>query len=44
MKEGKVSSHYFENSIGCQFVVKWISKEEKQQILEQYRKWKESQN
>ena len=44
MKEGKVSSHYFENSIGCQFGVKWISKEKKQQILEQYRKWKESQN
>ena len=44
MKDGNVSTHYFENSIGCQFGGKWISKEEKQQILEQYRKWKESQN
>ena len=44
MKDGKISSHYFEDSIGCLLSVKWISKEEKKQILEQYRKWKESQN
>ena len=43
MKDGKISSHYFEGSIGSQFGVKWISKEEKQQILEQYRKWKGNQ-
>ena len=42
MKDGKISSHYFENSIGCQFGVKWVSKEDKQQILEQYHKWKKN--
>lgn len=40
MKDGNISSHYFETVIGAQLGVKWVSKEEKQEILKQYHNWK----
>lgn len=43
LQNGVISSHYFENSIGCQFGVKWVTKEEKQDLLKQYHDWKAKQ-
>jgi tetratricopeptide (TPR) repeat protein len=43
MKDGVISRHHFENTIGVQFGIKPISKEERKKIDEAYKKWKEEQ-
>lgn len=41
LKEGVISRHHFENKLGISFGVKQITKDEKQQINQAYKKWKE---
>ena len=43
MKDGVITKHHFENKIGIQLGLKFVSKEEKQRITEAYHKWKEEQ-
>ena len=43
MKDGKISRHHFENTIGAALGMKFVGKEEKQRILESYHNWKNSQ-
>ena len=43
MRDGVISRHHFENTIGVQFGIKPISKEERKKIDEAYKKWKEEQ-
>ena len=43
MKDGKISQHHFENTIGAALGVKFVGKEEKLRILEAYHNWKNSQ-
>lgn len=43
MKDGVITKHHFENTIGMQFGLKFVSKEEKQKITEAYHKWKKEQ-
>ncbi len=43
MKDGVITKHHFEKSIGTQLGIKFISKEEKQKITEAYHKWKKEQ-
>lgn len=40
MKDGVISTHYFEDSIGCQFDIKTVGEEQKKAIEEAYRTWK----
>ena len=40
MKDGHISQHHFENTIGMQMEVKHIGKEEKQRINKAYEEWK----
>lgn len=44
MKDGVITKHHFENTIGMQFGLKFVSKEEKQKITEAYHKWKKEQD
>jgi tetratricopeptide (TPR) repeat protein len=44
MKDGEISRHHFENKLGITFGVKQITKEEKQQINQAYKQWKEQNN
>ena len=39
MKDGVISEHSFENSIGAQISCKYVGKEEKQKIINAYKKW-----
>ena len=39
-KDGIVSSHHFENTIGVMFNIKQVGKEEKQRINKAYKEWK----
>lgn len=39
MKDGILSEHFFENTIGVQISCKYVGKEEKQRIIEAYKKW-----
>ncbi len=41
MKDGVISKHYFENTIGVQFGLEIVGKEEKARITEAYNKWKQ---
>ena len=41
MKDGVITKHHFEDTIGMQLGIKFVSKEEKQKITEAYHKWKE---
>lgn len=41
MKDGVISKHYFENTIGAQLKLKFVSKDEKAQITAAYNKWKQ---
>ena len=43
MKDGVITKHHFENKIGIQLGLKFVSKEEKLRITETYHKWKEEQ-
>ena len=43
MKDGVITKHHFEDTIGIQLGIKFVSKEEKQRITETYHKWKEEQ-
>ena len=43
MKDGVITKHHFEKSIGAQLGLKFVSKEEKQKITETYHKWKKEQ-
>ena len=43
MKDGVITKYHFENTIGLQLGLKFISKEEKQKIIEIYHQWKEKQ-
>ena len=43
MKDGVITKHHFEDTIGIQLGIKFVSKEEKQKIMEAYHKWKEEQ-
>ena len=43
MKEGEISRHHFENTIGVALGMKFVGKEKKQRILETYHNWKNSQ-
>lgn len=43
MKDGVITKHHFEDTIGIQLGLKFVSKEEKQRITETYHKWKEEQ-
>ncbi|MEJ8768598.1 DUF2225 domain-containing protein [Prevotella sp. HCN-7019] len=43
MKDGVITKHHFENKIGMQLGLKFVSKEEKQKITEAYNKWKKEQ-
>ena len=40
MKDGVITKHHFEDTIGIQLGIKFVSKEEKQKITEAYHKWK----
>ena len=40
MKDGVITKHYLEYTIGIQLGLKFVSKEEKQKIMEAYHKWK----
>ena len=40
MKDGVITKHHFEDTIGLQLGLKFVSKEEKQKITEAYHKWK----
>ena len=40
MKDGVITKHHFEDKIGCQIGMKYVGKEEKQRIVESYKKWK----
>lgn len=40
MKSGQITRNYFENTIGGQFRVKYVGKEEKQRINKAYEDWK----
>ncbi len=44
MQNGVISSHHFEKRLGFTFGVKQITKEEKQQINQAYKQWKEQNN
>ena len=44
MKDGVISRHHFESKLGISFGVKPITKEEKQQINQAYKQWKEQEN
>lgn len=43
MKDGVITKHHLEDTIGIQLGLKFVSKEEKQRITEAYHKWKEEQ-
>ena len=43
MKDGVITKHHFEDTIGIQLGIKFVSKEEKQRITETYHKWKKEQ-
>ena len=43
MKDGVITKHHFEDTIGIQLGIKFVSKEEKQRITEAYHKWKKEQ-
>ena len=43
MKDGVITKHHLEDTIGIQLGIKFVSKEEKQKITEAYHKWKEEQ-
>ena len=43
MKDGVITKHHLEDTIGIQLGIKFVSKEEKQRITEAYHKWKEEQ-
>lgn len=43
MKDGTILQHRFENSIGAQLGVKYVGKQEKQRIIQQYQDWKKKQ-
>ncbi len=40
MKDGVISTHYFEDSIGCMFGIKTVGEEQKRAIEEAYKAWK----
>ena len=40
MKDGVITKHHLEDTIGIQLGIKFVSKEEKQKIMEAYHKWK----
>ena len=40
MKDGVITKHHLEDTIGIQLGLKFVSKEEKQKIMEAYHKWK----
>ena len=40
MKDGVITKHHFEDTIGIQLGIKFVSKEEKQKITEAYHKWR----
>ena len=40
MKDGIISRHHFENTIGAQFGLKQVGKEEKLRINKAYEEWK----
>lgn len=40
MKDGVISRHHFENTIGARFNITYVGSEEKQRINEAYRRWK----
>ena len=40
MKDGTILQHHFENSIGVQLGVKYVGKQEKKRIIQQYLDWK----
>ena len=40
MKDGVIAKHHFEDKIGCQISLKYVGKEDKQRIVESYKKWK----
>ncbi len=41
MKDGVISKHYFENTMGIQLSLKFVSKDEKARIAAAYKKWKQ---
>jgi hypothetical protein len=43
MKDGAIFCYHFEKSIGVQFALKKIEKEEKLHIISEYKKWKNNQ-
>ena len=43
MKGKEISTYHFENTIGVQFDLKQIGKDEKNRIIKAYNKWKKKQ-
>ena len=43
LKDGIITKHHFENSIGAQLGIKQITKEERKQINQLYKQWKKDQ-
>lgn len=39
MKDGVISEHFFESTIGAQISCKYVGMEEKQRIIEAYEQW-----
>lgn len=44
MKDGVISEHSFEDSIGVQISCKYVGKKEKQRMIDAYTEWGKSRN
>ena len=41
MKDGVITKHYFDNTIGAQLGIKQVDKNEKERINQAYKNWKD---
>ena len=39
LQDGVISEHFFESTIGAQISCKYVGKEEKQRIIDAYKRW-----